>query len=51
MSQKCDWCPCVDKLYKIDDLYLCRACAAEYYDLSEEEYKDIDDYPEDEYDD
>ena len=38
---KCQWCPSTGRLYDCDGIWLCCACAAEMYDMTDEELHDI----------
>lgn len=37
----CDWCARVGKLYPVGRATLCKVCAAEYYDMVDEELYDF----------
>lgn len=40
-KEKCEWCENVGKVYNCEGQKLCKACACEFYDCSEVEYKEL----------
>jgi hypothetical protein len=39
----CVWCGADKRLFKVDGEMLCRICAAEYYDMTDEELYELED--------